>query len=190
MTWARTLIGLLAATCVISCAGNAAPMRDDDRSVGTLVLTLTGSDRHGQRYRLRNAEFDISGYNYLYPEAPTTQITVSTETDLDAPSIVTEVVPGQYGVTLSNRFWYLEKLTDQGAERVDDAVLLSPESQYVYVSQDGTSRVYFAFGVDGELIDFRHGTIEIGILIEHPDDEDAGSPDEDAGSPDEDAGTE
>jgi hypothetical protein len=180
MTWTRTLIGLLAVGC-ISCAGDGRPYRAaaPDAEVGTLQLNLTGTDRQGQQFRLRNAEFDIGGYYYYpYPNSQPALITVSSETDLDSPAISTELVPGQYYVTLSNHLWYLEKLGDQGWERVDQAVLLSPESQYAYVYQNSTSTVAFTFGVDGELIDFRHGTLEIGINIEHPGDneEDGGQP--------------
>lgn len=188
MTWTRTLMGLLALSC-ISCAGDAGqqPIAGEEQGIGTLVLNLTGTDRQGQQYRLRNAEFDLGGYYYYpYPGTQPALITVSTETDLDSPVISTEVVPGQYYVTLSNHLWYLEKVTAQGSERVDNAVLLSPETQYAYVNDNGTSSVSFAFGVDGELIDFRHGTIEIGITIEHPGDGDddggtAVDPDQDAG---------
>jgi hypothetical protein len=177
MTWTRTLLGLLAVGS-ISCAGDARPYRaapSDAAEVGTLVLNLTGSDRQGQQFRLRNAEFDIGGYYYYpYPNSQPALITVSSETDLDSPVIATEVVPGQYYVTLSNHLWFLEKLTDQGWERVEDTVLLSPESQYAYVYENSTSTVAFTFGVDGQLIDFHHGTLEIGINVVHPGDEDGG----------------
>jgi hypothetical protein len=55
-------------------------------------------------------------------------------------------------------------------------VLLSPAAQYVYIYHQSTTYVNYAFGVDGKLIDFRHGDIDISISIERPADGAGGSP--------------
>jgi hypothetical protein len=48
-------------------------------------------------------------------------------------------------------------------------VLLSPATQYACICDRGNTAVDYRFGVDGTLIDFRHGDLDIGIG--HPDEE-------------------
>ena len=184
----KALVVATLATTYLACNGQAPPPQDLEPKgpYGTLALNLTGSDSKGRQYRLREAEFDVAPYTYYYPGDPYQQsnvITLSTEADPDAATLTARLVPGTYTVTLSNRLWYLERLTEEGYEQVEQAVLLSPAQNYVYVYDRGTSDVFFTFGVDGEVIDFRHGDVRINILIQTPD-EDGGvppPPDEDAG---------
>ena len=142
--------------------------------LGALSLELLGADRAGQPYRLRQATFDIRNV-YLF--TPTEQDaganasqTVSSETDPNATTITTRVLPGEYLVTL-DRGWFLEKVTPTGSERVSQAILLSPSTVYTWVYDRGTAEVTYSFGVDGALIDFRHGDLKIGFDIEHPNEE-------------------
>jgi hypothetical protein len=176
----RAMAVAIVATACLACTGETPPNGQDEGALGTLALNLTGSDRHGTQYRLREAEFDVVPYSY-YPSTGQGVITLSSETNPLASSITTRLAPGTYTVTLSNRLWYLERLSSNGPERVEDAVLLSEASVYTYVYDRGTSDVYFTFGVDGELIDFRAGKLRINIAIELPD-EDGGvaPPDNDA----------
>jgi hypothetical protein len=181
---ARCLMIALAMTW-IGCNGSGSHEGAENGPLGALELHLTGTDSHGQQYRLRNAEFNIVGYSY-YGQSNNYDETVSSEADPDAEFIETRLVPGSYYVTLANRLWYLEKLTPNGPERVADAVLLSDTTVYTYVSQNSTSDAYFTFGVDGQVIDFRHGKLRIGISIEHPNEDDGGTvpepePEQDAG---------
>jgi hypothetical protein len=184
---AITLVAL--ATACLACAGQApAETGSDEGKLGTLAMNLIGTDRHGQQYRLREAEFDVAPYTYYYPYPDPQQqdvITLSTEEDPDSQTLETTLLPGAYTVTLSNRLWFLEKLTPTGPERVEQAVLLSASSLYAYIYDRGTTDVSFTFGVDGELIDFRHGRLRISIEIEQVGDQDGGvtepPPEEDAG---------
>ena len=186
MTMRAIVCAVLAGVC-LSCAAETPGDTEVDSPLGKLALNLIGQDRHGQQYRLREAEFDVAPYAYYYPYPDSQQqgvITLSTETELDSPTLETRLAPGAYTVTLSNRLWFLEKLTEDGPERVEHAVLLSANSVYAYIYDRGTTDVAFSFGVDGELIDFRHGQLRISIDIEHPGDEDGGvapPPDEDGG---------
>jgi hypothetical protein len=66
--------------------------------------------------------------------------------------------------------WRLEELSASGPVSVEQVVLLSPQNQYAYVWDGGESRVYYSFGVGGELIDFRGGQLSIGISVEQPGD--------------------
>ena len=49
---------------------------------------------------------------------------------------------------------------------MEQAVLLSSPNQYAYIYDGGTTGIAYRFGVDGELIDFRSGELQIGIEIE------------------------
>ena len=185
MTLKAMVVSTLATT-LLACSGQAPPKQDvePDGAYGTIALNLIGRDRQGRQYRLRQAEFDISPYYYYPPGGNPETITLSTETDPDSATLEARVLPGTYLVTLSNRFWFLERLTEDGPEPIEKSVLLSEQSVYAYVYDRSVSDVYFRFGVDGEVIDFRHGDIRINIEVETRD-EDGGvpPPDEDAGTP-------
>lgn len=47
-------------------------------------------------------------------------------------------------------------------------MLLTSTCQSAYVYDQGVSTVNYRFGVDGELIEFRAGDLQIGISIEQP----------------------
>jgi hypothetical protein len=190
MQWAA--LGALAA--MMGCTDDAhvsAPAAEATavpEASGTVQLKLTGADSAGRTYRLREASFQVIGYPYFgglllpgmpYPYdagSPLSELYLSTEDDPDLPMLTARVIPGQYTVSLLGSSWYLERSADSGWERVEQAVLLSEATQFAYVWNGGITPVNFSFGVDGELIDFRAGDIQIGITIERPGDADAGMP--------------
>ena len=96
-------------------------------------------------------------------------IKLSSDDDLDAEFITPRFLPGDYTVTLRGD-WYLEELKGGRADRIEKAVLLSPQSQYAYLGDGWSQTIYFAFGIDGDIIDFRSGTLNIGIQVEKPGD--------------------
>jgi hypothetical protein len=51
-----------------------------------------------------------------------------------------------------------------------ESVLLTGRQQYAYIDDNSSAEVTYRFGVDGKLIDFRHGDLNIDIAIEHPGD--------------------
>jgi hypothetical protein len=178
-----TWLGLAAALMLPACADDR-PAEDtapetEQKELGSLTLNLTGADTDGRAYRLRHADFAISSNGY-YGDGDgdgdyggdgdyesSTKI-VSSETDPDAATITERLVPGYYGVSLISEDWYLERLEEGGWSRVEQAVLLSERYQYAYIYNQSTSLVAYRFGVDGELIDFRSGELQIGIEIEQP----------------------
>jgi hypothetical protein len=171
-------------------AGEAdeAPEGIETPELGGLSLALTSVDSQGRSYRLRDATFSIA-QDYWYYDGGVPQTTVlSTEDDPNASQLKVRLVPGQYLVTLGGD-WYIERLSAGGAERVQQVVLLDSPTQYTYVSQDWNSELQYQFGVDGTLVDFRHGDLTIDIGIELPGDQppDAGQgypyPGYDAGVP-------
>lgn len=174
---ALNLVFLGVALAACSGGPNGTPQEKQGRAepqLGELSLSLIGSDRAGQSYRLRNANFDIDLYYLTVPTeddagALTHQV-VSSDTNPDADSIRTRLLPGTYSVRLDNRDWFLEKVGTNGNERVAESVLLSEPQQYAYIYDRGSTEVTFRFGVDGKLIDFRHGNLNIDIAIERPGD--------------------
>jgi hypothetical protein len=166
----RSLLAVCLGLAVGACAEDSQPSNEgqtvEEQSLGTLSLQLTGADSSGRAYRLRNAEFRIQGWGETGYEWSET--TLSSEEDLDAPYLETRLAPGYYEIGVLPYGWYLERLSDGAWEQVEQAVLLSSAWQSVYVRHGLTTSVAFRFGVDGELIDFRAGTVRIGIEIEQP----------------------
>lgn len=194
----RLTLCMLVLLGVVGCASDGGSREDieempSEGEVGNLSLSLTGMDSQGRVYRLRNAEFVVSsgpywgdwpGMPYPYDGGTPVSTVVSTETDPDADTIRLRLVPGSYTVQLQGS-WFIERLTASGVERVQRVVLLSEPYQYAYVYHNSAFRVAFRFGIDGDLIDFRHGDLEIDSEFELPGDSDydAGWPMYDAGSP-------
>jgi hypothetical protein len=175
----RSLSMLVAVALGMAACADAAPSdepaaKEDNQALGNLTLNLLGADSDGRQYRLRNGVFGIYGspeFGYPYPLSDGGSgysQSVSTETDPEAPLISLRVVPGQYYINLESQDWYLERQSAGSWERVAQAVLLSSAYQYAYVYDGGVTSVAFRFGVDGELIDFRSGELQVGIEIEQP----------------------
>jgi hypothetical protein len=160
-----TLLVLAMAACGADPGSEPSAREADAAEVGTLQLSLTGVDAQLQQYWLRAARFDIQGTRYTDLQSVSEQ--VFSDTELDSPVIRTRLFYGSYTVSLSaEQDWYIERLTPNGAaERVAEVVLLSSPTQSVFVQQGQVSQVAFQFGVDGELIDFVGGDLEIGIGI-------------------------
>ena len=181
--WMGMMIAGALLAGVVSCAGETGEAPAEDEVTGQLAVNLIGTDSQGRLYRLRDANFDVIGqYFYDQPTPPLEQrqFTLSTETEPDAEFLDRRVLAGQYLVTLRNG-WFMERLSDDGFERVEKVVLLASNTQYAYVYPNSESEVTYRFGVDGDLIDFRGGDLRIRIEIEEND---AGVPvDEDAGAP-------
>jgi len=148
-------------------------MSDESQEAhGTLSLNLTGVDTHGRTHRLRGADFAVqsqlgwSGYD----GGTATSTVLSTESDPSAGILAVRLLPGWYTVSLRGD-WYIERVGEDGRlERVQKVVLLSDPQQYAYIYDGSTSEVRFRFGVDGDLLDFRHGDLKVHIDIERPED--------------------
>jgi hypothetical protein len=96
-------------------------------------------------------------------------LVLSSDDNPEAAVITQRLLPGYYNVQLLDG-WTLEQLTAAGPIPVEKALLLSPNYQYAYVWDGGVSQVVYAFGVGGDLIDFRHGDLAISISVEQPGD--------------------
>ncbi len=139
----------------------------DEGQNGTLALMLSATDAQGESYRLRNAEFAVSGYSWATGQYTST--TVSSETDPELPVVRARLVEGYYDVSfIDTEAWYFEHLTPAGAEPVEKSTLLGAGSQSLYIYRGSTTPISFAFGVNGELVDFLGGQLEIGVTVEQP----------------------
>ena len=155
------------------CSAPASGSRESNEPTASVQLALTGVDGEAQRYRLRNAAFAINGSTFD-PPYQSINTAISSEDDLENDFLTTRLLPGSYTISLTNADWYLERLHEDGsAERVEKAVLLSSPSVSFFASQGSTAQVYFLFGADGDLIDFRHGDLQIGISVQRPTQEGA-----------------
>lgn len=164
---ARTMFAigclLTAAACGDVATEGEPRVTEDD--VGTLQLSLTGVDADNQLYRLRAATLVVSGTSYHDGQA--VYVELSSEDGLDDELLSARLMQGYYSVSLvSPPQWYIERITAEGTERVQQAVLLSQPTQYTVIQPGGVSQVGFQFGVDGDLIDFFGGRLDIGIGIQ------------------------
>lgn len=178
--WLATIFAVATALGAIGCADQGSDHtsvseRSESGELGTLALNLQGTDKGGRQYRLRHADFRVTNEFYAWADAgPAVSKVLSSEDSLDQPTLSVLLSPGPYQVVLEGD-WYLEVRVDGEWQRVRKAVLLDGAVRFVYIQNRFRSFVSFAIGVDGELIDFRHGELQIGIEIEHPEDsQDAG----------------
>jgi hypothetical protein len=167
--WAALMLGACADGATQDDMQHELEDPSNEDAIGGLSLALTSVDNQGRSYRLRDAVFSISSeYGWYYdggtPPPPTT---LSTETDPDADRLTARLLPGGYRVALEGD-WYLERLGPNGPQRVQQAVLLTNAVQYAYIYDGWNYDLDFRFGVDGTLIDFRHGDLNVDISIELP----------------------
>jgi hypothetical protein len=142
---------------------------------------LRSVDSRGRSYRLRNATFAVdSNYWWYDGGAPPPSTVLSSEDDPDADRLSVRLVPGEYRVTLGGD-WYIERLADNGPERVQQVALLTDATQYAYISDQWYYDLEYRFGVDGTLLDFRHGDLNIDIGIQLPGEPSPGYPWTDGG---------
>lgn len=163
---------LLLTQAVTACGGGAPGSSGDTAELGALSLPLATHGPSGQKYRLRDATFEIRNPYYYGGYAGeggsgSQSVLVSSEDDPDADKITVSLEEGYYIVALQPG-WRLEKA--QGASGSDvEATLLSGESQWVYISPHSTSWAEFHFGVgDREL--WLNGDLNLEIQVhEDPD---------------------
>lgn len=169
------MAGLLAMGC--SQGANS-----DRETTGSLNLPLSTVGSSGSEYRLRDAVFVISpDYWSCYPggsggamsTAGTTSggsggipcppvVTVSSETDPTASAISVTLERGSYVVELLPG-WRMEKI-EGGITSDVEAQLLSPSSQWTYVSERSTTWLEYQFGIGDRELWF-NGDLNINIRV-------------------------
>ncbi len=165
-----TLFLVAAVTSLAGCGQASDGGGDETGAVGKLALPLTTQGASGVTYRLRDATFTITGWPFGGSAGSSmggggggyTTVTVSSETDPDAPTISVPLEEGQYYVELLPG-WHFEKITTDGVEQVD-ATLLSSNPQWVWVSRQWTSFAEFQFGLGGREI-WLNGELNLGVVV-------------------------
>jgi hypothetical protein len=148
---------MVSGACAPDSASDPEALAEANVAIGTLQLELLGSDAQRQQYRLHAATFDIRGTPFEDPQPVT--LTLESESQPEAASLRTRLLYGYYDVSLRDDGWYLERLTPEGPERVERAVLLSTRTQYAYVQEGEVAPVGFQFGVDGRMVDFQSASV-------------------------------
>jgi hypothetical protein len=169
MTMKKTMgwmfVGLLFGTSIVGCAdGGKGP---DAAAHGSVALPLVSNGPSGVAYRLRNASFTVSPYDYYYGgggsggggQAP---LTVSSETDPNAQSIEVEVESGYYYVSLADG-WSMERV-ENGLATPVEAQLLNGQTQWISVSRHSTSWVRYQFGIGDHALWF-NGELNIDMNV-------------------------
>jgi hypothetical protein len=143
---------LFCAVALTSGCGNSRP--DARAEHGTISVALTGSSNSGVRYRLRDADFSISGAS---------ELVLSSESDLDAEELAADLPAGDYQVALEEG-WSLERETDAGFQAVE-AELTSDNPVDFEILDGQNTFVSFRFQA-GELVNMGEGSLGIGIEID------------------------
>jgi hypothetical protein len=108
---------------------------------GSLRIPLLVEDAEGESYRLRGADFEISG---------SAMLSMSDRNGVRArESLVTRLPPGQYTVFLRPG-WRLMQRGADGTEKLASAALLSPNPVTLDVSELGDESVRLVFQKDGK----------------------------------------
>lgn len=167
VTWATTVgFAVLALGLGNACSSNRGG-HSGDSEFGELKVSLTAEGASGTEYRLRGAVFEIEAQNDYnsnsvagQPDQPVT--TLRSEDDPAARSLSVSLEQGLYHVRLQPG-WRLERLDGQGAT-YPEATLLSPASQWIYVSRNSSSFVAYQFGL-GERSIWFNGELNVNVEI-------------------------
>jgi hypothetical protein len=149
--------------------------------VGQLNLPLTTTAASGTKYRLRHATFHVRRQDAVFEDAAGSgpgngDTVVSSETDLNAPTISLSLEEGFYSVELQPG-WSFEKLGQDGSQSIE-VTLLSGATQWVWVARQSTSWAQYDFGIGGREI-WLNGQVNISINVQERPGGDAGA----AGAP-------
>jgi len=162
-------LGVLLTQALTACGGEPGAK---DEEHGTLNLPLATHGPSGQRYRLRDATFEIRDpYGWSSggeggASSPNV-VVVSSEDDPDADTLSVSLEQGYYVVELRPG-WRMEKVDGDVATDVE-ATLLSGDSQWIYVSPHSTNWAQYQFGIGGREI-WLNGDLNINIQVyENPD---------------------
>jgi len=128
--------------------------QSEQNTLGTVRLNLTGTGNGGTLYRLRNANFVVTG---------PVQLTLSSETDVNALSIKQELPAGNYVINL-NANWSLEKLVN-GTFVPVKAVLASANPLAFQITDQGVTGVAFQFNAGDDVVALGDGTLDLTIDV-------------------------
>lgn len=140
------------ATLVLLTLATACTAETSTRT-GSLSLALTHTTSDGEVYRLHGT-LTLGG-----------AAQASFTTPQDAPTLTTELEPGDYTLTLEPG-WRLERVHAGSSEPVE-ATLLSDNPQPFTIDADTIARLELRFMLEGgEVLDPIPGTLEVALVVE------------------------
>jgi len=149
--WICSFFGLAWGGCAVDSTTLVEPVRAEQGSVALPLRTET----NGIAYRLRTANFDVTG-----PES----LTLHTD---DAPDTLVLRHPlqvGDYQIELLDG-WHLERQRGTGFEDVS-ASLLSPKLQSVSIARDQTTSLAYDFRTEQAVVGFGEGDLALSIGVQ------------------------
>jgi predicted outer membrane repeat protein len=153
----RLVMGLLVGVALVtSCGGDSAPQAE----VGELTVTLASQSPLGVDYQLRDALFLIRG---LQDEDVSSE-----DYPPEQPVISVSLASGSYQVTLQDG-WRMEYSANGQAFADIPATLVSPNPADVTVVFDEVTPLTLLFEVDGRLISFGPGILDIDFTVTETD---------------------
>jgi hypothetical protein len=135
---------------------------DQPDDLGTLTSALSDVSVTGNRYRLRQATFEVLG-------GVDSPLSISSETYLNQDLISVGLPAGEYQVSLRPG-WRLEKADGAGGAYIDvDATLTSTAVRAVTIREGQETAVVYSFRVGGDVINLGEGRLAISIEVDEPD---------------------
>lgn len=127
----------------------------EPQATGRLRLPLVTSE--GSIFRLRAASFAIRN------ASSTTVATLDSESDPTATELSVELSPGPYAVTLDPG-WFLERLSDDGAEVVN-AALVTPNPAHLDVRDELVTELVYTFATTDGVVTLGSGALSISVDV-------------------------
>ncbi len=145
-------------TTVFGAPTEGAASLEGRENIGSLLLPLVTPDT--QRYRLRNATFDVERTGVVV-------VSLSSEVDPDAEALTADLNPGQYQLRLADG-WSLEQLGQGGEATPVRAALISQNPASFAVRNDRVSTVAFTFTTSGGVVTFGEGSVSVRLGVADP----------------------
>lgn len=179
-------LGLVAVGLLAGCSSSGST---EETVTGTVALPLVTYGPSGATYRLRNAIFELTPYQYYWsntgtggaygtsPSMPPTTgivtgtstgnstatvVVVNSEDQPNAESITVDLEQGEYVARLLPG-WSMEKSVNGATEPVE-AQLLNGSTQWFWVSPRATSWLSYQFGIGSHELWF-NGDVNINIQV-------------------------
>ncbi len=166
-TWISSIFIILLSCALLSCESLDDEMAYESEDTGDLELALTTQSSSGNYYRLRFADFEVTGGGQ--------EITISTEDGPETDTFLqTSLIVGSYSVRLMPG-WLLVKLDPASGEEQATQATLESDTVSLTISPNTVSYAEFRFVVSSdETVEFGDG--RIGISVEDEREWDGGVP--------------
>lgn len=148
---------MLAISGVLGCSSEAglSGLSSERVAAGRLVVPLITADE--QRYRLRNATFEIRRRGAVVAA-------LSSEASPAATALEAELTQDTYTITLRDG-WRLERLEPDGSASAVHAALLTPNPSELRIVSGAETRLVYAFTTVDGVVEFGTGTLRVSVDV-------------------------